>query len=93
MKLLVPNHEPCRLRVKNFGAVFNADVDLETLCAAFDNMLDTASDVREAFASVLGCLTLGCILCQSYEAFVRGFVMLRGTDGVYSLSDAAFLVT
>ena len=76
MKLLAPNHQPGRLGFKIFGAVFDADVDLETLCAAFDNMLDTACDIGEAFACVLACLPLGCILSQGYDAVVSGLVML-----------------
>ena len=76
MKLLAPNHQPGRLGFKSFGAIFDADVDLETLCAAFDNMLDTACDIGEAFACVLACLPLGCILSQGHDAVISGLVML-----------------
>ena len=76
MNLLAPNHQPGRLGIESFGAVFDADVDLEARRAAFDNMLDTATDVGEAFACVLACLPLGCILSQGHDAVISGLVML-----------------
>ena len=76
VNLLAPNHQPGRLGIESFGAVFDADVDLETLRAAFDNMLDTATDVGEAFACVLACLPLGRMKGHSHDALIWGLVML-----------------
>ena len=76
MKLLAPNHQPGRLSFESFGAIFDADVDLETLCTAFDNMLDTGRDVGEMPACVQACFPLGCIVSQGHDTVAIGLVML-----------------